>query len=357
MVVVRLGTPGKGKDTKTAMKTIDEDIKNQTFKKVYLLYGEEAYLKQQYKQKLIHALVSPGDTMNYTRYDGKNINPPGVIDVAETMPFFAERRLILIEDSGFFKSSCEVLAQYLPQMPQTACIVFVESEIDKRGKMYKAVKKTGSVVEFGEQKEQVLTRWVLGRLKRENKKITQPVLQLFFSKTGSDMGNIDKELEKLLCYTLEKDVIEAADVETICTGQITNRIFEMINAIGRRDRKRALSLYYDLLALKEPSMRILYLINRQFRILIDLKSMQRAGIDAKTMAAKAGIMPFAVKRSLEQADMFSFKELKQALSDGIGLETDVKTGKMQDQIAVELLLVQYSAPVNQVLHAANQQVF
>lgn len=326
------------------MKTIDEDIKNGQLKKVYLLYGEEAYLKQQYKHKLTSAFVSPSDTMNYTRYEGKKINPLGVIDVAETMPFFADRRLILIEDSGFFKSSCEELAKYLPEMPQTSCIVFVESEIDKRGKMYKAVKKIGSVVEFGEQKEQVLTRWVLGRLKRENKKITQAVLQLFFSKTGTDMGNIDKELEKLLCYTLEKDVIEAADVEAVCTGQITNRIFDMINAIGRRDRKQALLLYYDLLSLKEPPMRILYLINRQFRILIDLKTMKQAGQDAKTMAAKAGIMPFAVKRSLEQANMFSLEELKQALSDGIGLETDIKTGNIQEQIAVELLIVQYSAP-------------
>ena len=320
MNAIHLYTPGKGKDIQTAMKTIDEDIKNGQLKKVYLLYGEEAYLKQQYKHKLTSAFVSPSDTMNYTRYEGKKINPLGVIDVAETMPFFADRRLILIEDSGFFKSSCEELAKYLPEMPQTSCIVFVESEIDKRGKMYKAVKKIGSVVEFGEQKEQVLTRWVLGRLKRENKKITQAVLQLFFSKTGTDMGNIDKELEKLLCYTLEKDVIEAADVEAVCTGQITNRIFDMINAIGRRDRKQALLLYYDL------------------------KTMKQAGQDAKTMAAKAGIMPFAVKRSLEQANMFSLEELKQALSDGIGLETDIKTGNIQEQIAVELLIVQYSAP-------------
>lgn len=325
------------------MKTIDEDIKTGQFKNVYLLYGPEDYLKQQYKRKLIDALVTPDDTMNYARYEGKNINPLEVIDVAETMPFFADRRLILIEDSGFFKNACEDLAKYLPEMPQSTCIVFVESEIDKRGKMYKAVNKAGSVAEFGEQKEQLLTRWILGRLKKENKKITQSVLALFLSKTGTDMGNIDKELEKLLCYTLNKEVIEAADVEAVCTEQISNQIFDMVNAIGKREQKRALSLYYDLLALKEPSMRILYLINRQFRILLDLKSMKRANLDAKTMAANAGIPPFAVKRNLEQAAAFSAAELKQAVSDGIELETDVKTGKINDQIAVELLIIKYTA--------------
>ena len=321
------------------MKTIEQDIKTGQFQKVYLLYGSEDYLKQQYKQKLKNALVQPDDTMNYTYREGKSIHPPEIIDIAETMPFFAQRRLILIEGSGFFKNSCEELATYIPEMPQSTCIVFVESEIDKRGKMYKAVKKAGYAAEFAAQNEQLLTRWILGRLKKENKKITQPVMRLFLSKTGTDMGNIDRELEKLLCYTLHKEVIEAADVEAICTGQVTNQIFEMVNAIGKRQSRQALSLYYDLIALKEPPMRILYLINRQFRILLDLKSMKRASLDAKTMAAKAGIPPFAVKKNLEQADAFSEVELKQVLANGVDLETAVKTGKMEDQIAVELFLV------------------
>lgn len=325
------------------MKTIDEDIRTGQFKNTYLLYGDENYLKQQYKNKLKNALISPDDTMNYSHYEGNNINPLELIDVAQTMPFFAERRLILIEDSGFFKKSCEELADYIPEIPQTAYIVFVESEIDKRGRLYKAVNKAGCAVEFGAQDEQLLIRWILGRLKKENKKITQSVMQLFLNKTGTDMGNIDKELEKLLCYTLEKDVIEAEDVEAVCTSQISNRIFDMVNAIGKRQQKLALSLYYDLLALKEQPMRILYLINRQFRILMDLKSMKNAGVDAKTMAAKAGIPPFAVKRNLEQAASFTMEELKQALTEGAELETDSKTGKMIDRIAVEMLIIRYSA--------------
>ncbi len=324
------------------MKTIDEDIKNGQFKNVYLLYGSEDYLKQQYKHKLKNALAAPGDSMNYTCRQGEHINPLELIDLAETMPFFADRRLILIEDSGFFESGCEDLARYLPLMPSSAVMLFVESKVDKRSKMFKAASKTGRVIEFGEQKEPLLIRWILGRLKKENKKITQSVLELFLSKTGTDMNIIDKELEKLLCYTLEKEVIDAADVEAVCTAQISNQIFEMVNAIGKREQKRALSLYHDLLALKEPPMHILYLINRQFRILLDLKSMRKAGLDSKTMASKAGIPPFAVKRSLEQASAFSEKELRQALNDGAELETDSKTGRMTGQIAAELLIIQYS---------------
>ena len=114
------------------MKTIDEDIKNGQFKRVYLLYGEEAYLKKQYKDKLKVALVSQDDTMNMAAYEGKNINPKELIDLSETLPFFSDRRVILIENSGFFKGSPEELAEYMDQIPDTTTFLFVEEEVDKR---------------------------------------------------------------------------------------------------------------------------------------------------------------------------------------------------------------------------------
>ena len=146
------------------MKTIDEDIKTGQFKQMYLLYGTESYLKKQYKDKLKNALAMPDDNMNFTAFEGKNSNPKEIIDLAETLPFFAERRVILIEDSGFFKNSCEDLAEYLLEVAPATYFIFVEEEVDKRSKMYKAVKKQGSIVEFVAQSEELLTRWILGRL-------------------------------------------------------------------------------------------------------------------------------------------------------------------------------------------------
>ena len=100
------------------MKTIDEDIKSGQFKKIYLLYGDEAYLKKQYKDKLKKALVQPDDTMNFTAYEGKDTNPKEVIDLSETLPF-ADRRVILIENSGFLRAVVRELAEYMPQVPDT----------------------------------------------------------------------------------------------------------------------------------------------------------------------------------------------------------------------------------------------
>lgn len=325
------------------MKNIDEDIKRGQFAQVYLLYGEEAYLKKQYKDKLKHAMVPEGDTMNFSAFEGKSINPKEIIDLAETLPFFADRRVILIENSGFFKNACEELAEYLPQVAPATHFIFVEDEVDKRSKMYKAAKASGRIVEFLPQTEELLTRWILGRLKREGKNITGSVMQLFLTKTGTDMGNIDRELEKLLCYTLDCDVITAEDVEAVVTEQTTNKIFEMVNAVAEHNQRRALDLYYDLLTLKEPPMRIMFLISRQFQILFHIRDMAAKGLDQQTMAKKAGIPPFAVRKNVSQAKGFTMEQLKQALRDGAELEEAVKTGRMDDQMAVELFLMKYSA--------------
>lgn len=268
------------------MKNIDEDIKRGQFAQVYLLYGEEAYLKKQYKDKLKHAMIPEDDTMNFSAFEGKSINPKEIIDLAETLPFFAERRVILIENSGFFKNACEELAEYLPQVAPATHFIFVEDEVDKRSKMYKAAKASGRIVEFLPQTEELLTRWILGRLKREGKNITGSVMQLFLTKTGTDMGNIDRELEKLLCYTLDRDVITAEDVEAVVTEQTTNKIFEMVNAVAEHNQRRALDLYYDLLTLKEPPMRIMFLISRQFQILFHIRDMAAKGLDQQTMAKR-----------------------------------------------------------------------
>lgn len=324
------------------MKTIDLNIKEKNFSPAYLLYGEEVYLKRQYRDKLVKAMTTEGDTMNFSAYQGKDINPGELVDLAETLPFFAERRVILVEDSGFFKTSCDVLAEYIPQINETTCFIFVESEVDKRGRTYKAIKKAGSAVEFVPQTEAVLTRWVLGRIKKENKNITQPVMQMFFDRTGFDMSNIDRELEKLLCYTLKKDVIEAEDVKAVVTEQISNKIFDMVDAISSHHQEKALELYYDLLTLKEAPMRILFLITRQFRILAEVKELTGKGFSNKEIAQKVSVPEFAVRKYQGQGRSYTKEKLIQALKDAATAEEDVKTGKLNEKIAVEIFITAYS---------------
>ena len=325
------------------MKSLNEDLKTGKFKQVYLLFGEENYLKKQYKDRLTKALISEEDTMNYAYYEGKGIDVREIIDLAETMPFFSERRLIVIENSGFFKNATSELAEYMKDIPETTYFVFVETELDKRSKLFKAVKDKGRIVELARQDEKTLVRWIYGNVKKEGKQITESSIYYLLSKCGTDMENLQKEMEKLFCYTLDKEVIQIEDIDTICTTQITNEIFDMVNAVAEKKQKRALDRYYDLLALKEPAMRILYLLSRQFRLLMEVKEMTGQGYDKKSIASKSGLHPFAVGKYIEQSRRFSKKELRNILEDSVDIEERVKTGRLQDVLAVELFIVKYSS--------------
>ena len=95
------------------MQRINEDLRSGQFKQAYLLYGEEAYLRRQYRDRLKKALLGDGDAMNMNCFEGKDVNVGEVIDVAETMPFFADRRVIVMDGTGLFKSGGEKLAEYM----------------------------------------------------------------------------------------------------------------------------------------------------------------------------------------------------------------------------------------------------
>ena len=322
------------------MKSLNEDIKSGQFKNVYVLYGEEAYLKKQYKERLTRAMIPEGDTMNCAFYEGKGIPVAEVIDLAETMPFFAERRLIVIENSGFFKSASAELAEYLKEIPETTCLLFVENEIDKRGKLYKAAKDKGRVVELGRQDEKTLIRWMLGMVAREGKQIRESTIRYILSKTGTDMENLEKEMEKLFCYTIDKNEISSEDVDAVCVTQITNHIFDMVEAVAKQEKKKALDYYYDLISLKEPPMRILYLLTRQFKLLLEVKELMKKGMIRKQIATETGIHPFVTQKYMDQCKDFSKKELLWLMDFGAQLETDVKTGKISDIMCVEIFIIQ-----------------
>ncbi len=321
------------------MQRINNDIKQGTFKQIYLLYGEERYLKRQYTDRLHKAMCDGDDSMNTHFYEGKDVPVGEIIDLAETLPFLAPRRVIFIGNSGLFKSCGEKMAEYLAAPNETTFFVFTESEVDKRSKLFKTVQNNGTAVEFAIQDENTLKRWIAGILAKEGKKITENTVQLFLTKTGTDMENIQMELEKLICYCMNREIITNEDVETICTNRIGNHIFDMINAIANKQTRQALDLYYDLLALKEPPMRILFLIARQCNMLLQVKELKSKGHDNKSIGAKIGVPPFIAGKYVTQASHFKTASLKSAVKQCVEAEEAVKTGRMNDMMSVELLIV------------------
>lgn len=324
------------------MKIINENIKEGRFKRVYLICGEEDYLRRQYKDKLKKA-VTGGDDMNYSYYEGKQINVKEVIDVCETLPFFADMRLVVMENTGFFKNACDdALVEYVKSIPEYLTILFVESETDKRSRLYKAVSQNGYVCEMKIQEEGVLKKWIVSLLTAEQKKMDNRTLDLFLEYAGSTMDNIRTELEKLVCYTMGREEITTEDVRQICTVTTVNKIFDMVSAVALKRQRQALDLYYDLLTLKEPPMRILYLLSRQFNLVLQVKELSSEGYQAASIAKKMGVKSFIVTKCLNQAEYFTKAQLKEALDECASYEEAVKTGRLEDKMCVELIIIKYS---------------
>ena len=319
------------------MQALNQDIKNRSFKPVYLLYGDEPFLVNSYKKRLREAIAGD-DTMNFNYFEGKSPDVNEIISLADTMPFFAERRLILIDSSGFFKGAPDELVAYLSNIPESTCMIFCENEVDKRNKLYKKVKELGHAAELNHQTADQLMKWAAGILSQNEKKITRQVMEYFLERTGDDMENIRMELEKLICYTMGRDVITKEDVDAVGTVHVTNRIFDMVAAIVSGNRKKAMDLYEDLLTLKEPPMRILFLIARQFNQLLQVKELAAAGKDKGTIASKLKVPPFAVGKLTAQAKAFTKGQILSYVKLCVESEEAVKTGRLTDRLAVELLI-------------------
>ncbi len=324
------------------MSIIDEDIKNGKLNHIYLVYGTESFLRKQYKERLKKALAPDDDSMNYSYFEGKDISAGEVIDLAETMPFLSDKRAIIIENSPFFKSEGEKIAEYLNAVPDTTYLVFVEENVDKRSKLYKSIAKNGCVVEAAGLSEDKIITWILGMLKKDNKKITQNTMHYLLGKIGTDMENIRSEVEKLICYCYDRDVITNEDIDAVCTTQISNQIFEMLDAMANKRQKVALQLYYNLLALKEPPMRILFLIGRQFNLLLQARLLKQKGYGDRAIAEKIGVPPFAATKYLNQASKFKMADLRQAVAECVEADEAVKSGNRNDRLSVELLIIKYS---------------
>lgn len=319
------------------MQTLNQDIRERTFRPVYLLFGEEQYLKQMYKKRLKQAILGD-DTMNYSYFEGKGIDVQALTAMADTMPFFVEKRLVIVEDSGFFKNASDAMVEYLTQIPETTCLVFVEEQVDKRNRLYKKVKELGYAAQLNRQSPEQLARWAGTILARDGKKITKNSMELFLSMAGDDMENIRMELEKLITYTMGREVVTDSDIEAVCTVQATNRIFDMIAAVAVRNTRRALELYEDLLTLKEPPMRILFLIARQFNQLLQVKELMAQGMDKGQIAKKRKLQPFVAGKLMGQAKAFSREQILEYVESCAEMEEAVKTGKIADRLAVELLI-------------------
>ena len=357
-----------GSDFTANQRQLNEGLAKGEFRRVYLLCGEQAYLRLQNRDKLVKALLGDGDAMNLSRYSGSDLSARDVIDMAQTLPFFADRRVVVIENSGLLNpksaarsvtgsktaaalaEEADRIADFVPQIPDTAAVVLVEENTDKRGRLYKTIAKsqkdgTGLILECATPEEDDLRAWASGIFRRSGFTIGGRTLALFLSYAGEDMMNIAGEAEKLCCYCLGQREITEQAVKAVCSPRIRDRIFDMIEAIALRDRKKALGIYMDLCALRTAPQVILTLMRRQFGQLVKIRELSGKLPDSE-IARQVGIPPFVVTKKYKPAlRMYKSEELLDALEECTRADYESKSGKIDAGMAVEMIIVRHSGRV------------
>ncbi len=310
-------------------------------KNIYLLFGDEKYLIKKASDSIISNVVAEENaTMNIDYFTGKDISVDRVIDAMFTYSFFADNRCVVVKDSNLFKhSGNQNLIQSLEEIPDTNFIVFIESDVDKTNALYKAIKKHGVIYEMATPKENDLISWVENEVQARGSKIKRDATIYLLRTVEVDMVAINNEIEKLVAYTLNKGVIEKADIDKICTKSLQIEIFKLMDAIGNKQVQKALEIYNDMIFSKEPVLKILIMLARQIKLILLCKELNEKGAGLNDISSKVGIHSFVAKSCIAQSRNFKTDNLVQALLNCSKLEGNIKTGRIKDYIGLETLII------------------
>lgn len=327
----------KENPTQRSLDIVREHIKNESYSKVYLLFGEENYLVRQNRDMLLNELK---DEMNFSSYVGETCDVNSICSDITTLPFLAPHRVTLVEDSGYFKKSPdERLINTINEQGEENILIFCEKEVDKRLTLYKTVGKVGTILEFDEPSESMLISWIGMILSEGEMQVQRGVPEYILNAVGNDMSSLKNEATKLHDYCLETKKITVKEAEEICVGSIEDKIFVMCDAIGEGKSNVAVNLYNDLVQLRVPNMKILSLLTRHFNILAQVKLMDSEKKSFAEMAKVAGIPPFSVKRYFGQANKFSYDKLLRMVDLCQDMDLAIKQGRLVDRDAVEKIII------------------
>ncbi|WP_458398628.1 DNA polymerase III subunit delta [Anaerotignum sp.] len=330
------------------MKELKKQWKNGEFGRCYLFFGAETYLLKDYETALEKALLPEGtEMMNHDIFEEKRATAAAIMDAAETFPFLNEKRLVTVKNSEFFqkggrKEEGEKLKEFLADIPESTCLLFIEEKVEKTSALYKAVVKHGQAVEFKKLTEKDLGAWIKKLCKDNQKQMSESVLGLFLQTVDHDMENMEGELLKLIAYKGEESEIKAEDIRAVCTVSLEARVFDLVKAVAEKRPEKAVQIYRTLLSMKESPYMVLSLITRQFRFILETKLLSESGMTNETIAAKLEIRDFAVKEYLRQSKRFSARVWKDAMKDCLETDLNIKSGKAAEETAVELLIVKYA---------------
>ncbi len=329
------------------MKTLENHIKNKTFSNIYVIFGEEEYLKNIYEKKLISNIIDENfKMMNFDIFEGKNVNISKIIDACDTMSFMSDYRVVILKNTGLIydakKDDTNKLENYLHILPKTTILIFIEEKIDKKLKIFKTISNIGTFHKIDVLSENELVNWILSIFKDNNKNISTKEALYIIRNIGFNMEILLNEINKLISFKSSGTKITINDIDNICTKSIESKIFDLINFISNKDMANAIKIYKNLIINKTSPFVILNMISRQFRIILQTKYLYNKNYSINNIASELELRDFIVKEAIKQSKNFSIKILLQAINECLEIDNNIKTGKIIDEIAIELLIIKYS---------------
>lgn len=339
-------------DYKTAVK----EIQKGNIQPVYVCYGTEKYRIQEFIRLVTERIIDEEHRdFAVTKYDLGETPVEAVVDEAQTLPFLVPRKLIIVKDSSLLmaggKESNKVehrpesFLAYLDSPAEYSVILFVVQgeKLDERKKIVKAIKERGAVIPFMPLSAEELIQWVVKQVEKSGCNITPQVAEKLVNYAGTHLQTLSAEIEKLTLYTGQGGAIDEASVRSLVVRSTEQNIFALIEEIASLRVSEALAIFYDLLKQREEPIKIIALIARQFRIMLQVKELMKQSYSQQQIASQLGLHPYAVKLAGEQARKYEADRLGQILASIAELDYEIKTGKMDKVLGLELFLLRLAA--------------
>lgn len=304
---------------------------------VYLLYGTKEYGINEEVKKLSKGI----DEMNISKYDLNNDMLSLALEDAKTMSLFGDKKLIIVDNANMFTGSTskdsELIEQYLNQMNENTILIFIvhNDKLDTRKKITKLIKKVGNVKEFNDELD--ITSLVRKLFKDYN--IDYKTIQLFIDRVGNNPLIIQNEINKIKIYKENDKNITEADILNLTTKLIEIDIFKLIDYIVRKNKEKALELYYEMLKMNEEPIKIIVILANQFRIMYQSKELLKKGYSEKDIASTLKIHPYRVKLAIQNSRNYTSDILLKNLNALADIDIGIKTGTINKNLALELFIL------------------
>jgi DNA polymerase-3 subunit delta len=279
--------------------------------------------------------------LNTIRFEGRQYSFSELRYACDSVPFLADKRLVIVKNFFDPKPSFQdELLAYLPEIPETTRLVFLESKslakTHPARKLAEAHEK-GFIREFKRPQGNELERWVRDRVKEAGGQIQPYAAHLLAINAGNDLHLLDNEIEKLVLYK-GQGVIDADDVTLLCPYVAEASIFDLVDALGERKGKTAAQLLHKKFQEGTDPFYLFAMFIRQFRLLIQVKELGESGAQAAEIAKTLKLHPFPTGKLHQQSKNFSLEQLEQIYERLLDIDVGVKTGRTDMITALDLLV-------------------